>query len=457
MDHAKRIGEERILVLLYRFSIPAVIGMMVNASYNIVDRIFIGRGIGSLGIAGVTVGFPFMIVLMAFGMLIGLGATALISIRLGEQKKSEAELIMTNAMVLLIGLTLLVSIFGLSFIDPLLRLFGASEEVLPYATEYLSIILWGAVFQSISFGMNNFIRAEGNPKIAMYTMIIGAVINILLDPLFIFQLNMGLTGAALATIISQAVSAGWVLSYFLNRGSLLKIHVKNLKLQPPIVKRILVIGSAPFAMQIAASLMHIVMNNSLAEYGGDLAISAMGIVYSIGMMILMPIFGINQGVQPIIGYNYGAMKYERVKEALKAGMMIATVVVIIGFIITQVFAAQLISLFNHEDEALINLGAQALRIFFILLPIIGSQIVGAGFFQAVGKPKQAMILSLSRQVLLLIPAMLILPKFFGLYGIMISGPLSDLGAFILTGIWLHLELKGLGRKKENIQLKPQPS
>lgn len=457
MDHSKQLGEEKISLLLYKFSVPAVVGMLVNASYNIIDRIFIGRGVGSLGIAGVTINFPFMILMMAFGMLVGLGTTALISIRLGQQKPEEAELIMTNGMILLIGLSLLLSISGLIFLTPLLRLFGASQEVLPYASEYLRIILFGAVFQGIGFGMNNFIRAEGNPKIAMLTIIIGAVLNTILDPIFIFVLGMGLRGAALATIISQAVSASWVLSYFLYGDGLLKIRVANFRIRFHLVKQILAIGSAPFAMQIAASIMNIILNKSLTVYGGDVAISAMGIVNSIGMMILMPIFGINQGAQPIIGYNYGARKYARVKATLKAGIVAATTVVLLGFIVTRIFPEQLIRLFNNKDQALIQMGSQALKVFFIFLPIIGFQIVSAGYFQAVGKPKQAMLLSLSRQVLLLIPALLILPRYFGLTGIFMAGPFSDLGSSVLTGVWLYVELKGLERKKsDSMQLEPYP-
>lgn len=446
MDHSKKLGEEKISVLLYKFSIPAVVGMLVNASYNIIDRIFIGRGVGALGIAGITISFPFMIIIMAVGMLIGLGTTALISIRLGQQKRDEAELIMANGMVLLIVTSLLLTIVGLIFLKPLLYLFGASQNILPYASQYMRIILLGAVFQGIGFGMNNFIRAEGNPKIAMMTMVIGAVLNTILDPIFIFVLGMGLEGAALATILSQAVSAVWVLSYFTNGSSLLKIYKKNLKIKLHITKQILEIGSAPFAMQIAASIMTIILNNSLTTYGGDIAVSAMGIVNSIGMLILMPIFGINQGAQPIIGYNYGAHKYIRVKKALKAGIAAATVIVLIGFMATELYPEALIRMFTDEDEELIRIGSQAIRIFFIFMPIIGFQIVSTGYFQAVGKPKQAMILSLSRQVLLLIPALLIMPHFFGLKGVFLAGPIADAGSCIVTGIWLYIELKRLDAK-----------
>lgn len=456
MDHSKQLGEEKIPKLLLRFSIPAIIGMLVNALYNVVDRIFIGNGVDTLGIAGITIGFPIMLITMAFAMLIGIGATSLISLKLGEQKKPEAELIMGNAVVLLVTVSLALTVLGLSFLQPLLKMFGASAEVMPYAVDYLRIILAGNVFMGIGFGMNNFIRAEGNPKMAMLTMIIGAIINTVLDPLFIFLFKWGIQGAALATIISQAISAVWVLSYFLKGKSNLKLSLRNLKLQPLIVARITAIGSAPFAMQLAASVLNVILNKSLNAFGGDIAVAGMGIVSSITMLILMPIFGINQGVQPIIGYNYGAQKYERVKEALKLGIYAATVVVSIGFILTRVFPEQIIALFNREDTQLIQFGAHALVIFLVFLPIIGFQIVGAHYFQAVGKPKQAMILSLSRQVLILIPLILILPRFYGLNGILYAGPISDLCSSFLTGLWLFIEIKSLNRK-ERLQLTPEPN
>ncbi|MDI3480651.1 MAG: hypothetical protein PWQ97_306 [Tepidanaerobacteraceae bacterium] len=456
MDRSKQLGEGSIFSLLLSFSIPAIIGMVVNGLYNVVDRIFVGRGVGSQGIAGITVGFPLMIIIMAFGMLIGLGATSLISIRLGEQKKEEAELIMGNALTLLVVVSLVISAFGLTFLDPLLTLFGASKALLPYARQYLSIILWGAVFQGIGFGMNNFIRAEGNPKIAMFTMLIGAILNTILDPIFIFVLDMGISGAATATILSQMVSAVWVLYYFLGGASLLKIHLKNLRLRISIVKNIFAIGSAPFAMQLAASMLNIILNNSLRIYGGDIAISAMGIINSIAMLILMPIFGINQGAQPIIGYNYGARKFDRVKKTLGLAIAAATGIVIVCFAVTQLFPASLIRMFNSKDQQLIALGARGLRIFLLLLPVIGFQIVSANYFQAVGKPKHAMFLSLSRQVILLIPSLLILPRFFGLDGIFMAGPVSDAGSSILTGIWILSEIRHLERQSvENVEMIPQ--
>ncbi|TAH61562.1 MAG: MATE family efflux transporter, partial [Gottschalkiaceae bacterium] len=408
MDRAKLLGEEKIGKLLLKFSIPAIVGMVVNAIYNIVDRIFIGNFVDSLGLGGITIAFPIMIIIMAFGMLIGIGATSLISIRLGEGKREEAELILGNAMVLLIVISLTLSIFGLIFLDPILKLFGASPQILPYAKEYLSIILLGAVFQSIGFGMNNFIRADGSPKMAMATMLIGAILNTILDPIFIIVFNMGIKGAALATIISQAVSAAWVLNYFFSGKSSLVVKKENWKLKPHIVKNILAIGSAPFAMQVAASGITTLLNRSLITYGGDLAVSAYGAINSFSTILLMPIFGINQGSQPIIGYNYGAKNYDRVKKAFLLAITAATTITIIGFVVTRMFPSQLIALFNSKDKELVNIGANGMKIFFTMLPLIGFQIVSSNYFQATGKPKQAMLLSLSRQVLMLIPAIIIL-------------------------------------------------
>lgn len=451
MDRSQQLGEDRISSLLWKFSIPAIFGMLVNALYNVVDRIFIGQGVGSEALAGLTVSFPLMIVLMAFGMLVGIGGTSLISIRLGQQKRDDAERILGNAVVLLVIISLILAILGLIFLNPLLKLFGASEVTLPYAQEYLRIILIGAVFQSVGFGLNNMIRADGSPKIAMFTMLIGALTNTILDPIFIFIFKMGVAGAAWATIISQAVSAIWVLSYFMGRRSMLKIHRHNLRLQLPIVKNIMAIGMAPFSMQLVASVLNIILNNSLARYGGDLAISTMGIINSISMLILMPIFGINQGAQPIIGYNYGAKQYDRVKLTLRYAITAATAIVATGFVVAKLFPTELIQIFNRDPE-LVRMGTRAIGIFLTMLPIIGFQIVSANYFQAVGKPKSAMFLSLSRQLVFLIPALLILPRFFKLDGVFMAGPVADFLSSLVTGIWIWAEMRHLDRSHEKQQM-----
>jgi putative MATE family efflux protein len=454
VNNTKLLGEEKVLKLLLKFSIPAIIGMLVNALYNVVDRIFIGRGVDALGIAGTTIGFPIMLVIMGFAMLIGIGANSLVSIRLGEKKKDDAELIMGNAFILLVLVSAVISILGLIFLTPLLKVFGASETVLPYAKEYLRIILLGTVFQSVGFGMNNFIRSEGNPKIAMMTMLIGAILNTILDPLFIFVFKWGMSGAALATIISQAASAAWVLYHFLSGKGTLRLRKKYFKLQMNTVVKIAAIGAAPFAMQMAASLQNVILNKSLVNYGGDVAVSGMGIVMSIMTLMIMPLFGINQGVQPIIGYNYGAKKYDRVKEALKLGIIAATIIVCVGFLAIRLFPSQFVSMFNKNDAGLIEFATHALKVFTIFLPIIGFQIIASNYFQAVGKPKQASILSLSRQVLLLIPALLIFPRFFGINGVLAAGPFSDIMSSLITGTWLFFELRHLDNKHaETLEIK----
>lgn len=449
MDKTERLGEEKVGKLLWSFSIPAIVGMLVSALYNVIDRVFIGHSAGSMGIAGITVGFPIMLIQVVFGMLIGMGATALVSIRLGEQRKDEAERIMGNAVVLFAIATVTITASGLIFMDPLLKLFGASPEVLPYARDYMSIILYGSIFQTFSFGMNNFIRAEGKPAVAMATMLISAVLNAILAPLFIFLFGWGMKGAAWATVLSQAVSATWIVSHFLRGKSMLKIRISNLKLRRDIVRDIMGIGIAPFAMQLAQSFLSVIMNTSLLKYGGDVAISGMGIVMSLMTLILMPIIGINQGAQPIIGYNYGAQKYDRVKKVLKSAIIAATVIATVGYIGVRFFPTRLVMLFNSTDKALLAFGSHALTVFLFFLPIVGFQIIGSGYFQAVGKAKLAMVLTLSRQLLILVPALLILPRFFKIQGVLEAGPLADFLSSLLTGWWLWIEIKNLDKRHQD--------
>jgi putative MATE family efflux protein len=448
LDSTEKLGQEGIGKLLTTFSAPAIVGMLVMSLYNVIDRVFIGNSAGALGIAAITVGFPIMIAQFAFVGMIGVGATALVSIRLGQQNRDAAEFIMGNALVLLTILAVAMTVLGLVFLDPLLRAFGASDEVLPYARTYISIILCGSVFQSLSFGMNNFIRAEGNPRTAMATMLIGSVLNALLAPLFIFGFNWGMAGAGLATALSQAVSAIWVMLHFILGRSTLKIRRANLRVDFATSKQMMALGTAFFAMQIAQSVLSAIMNTSLGAYGGDVAISGMGIVISLMTLIVMPVVGINQGAQPIIGYNYGAQRFDRVKATLKYAAIAATAVTTAGFVVIRLFPTQLITMFDSQDAELIAFGTNALVVFMTFLPLIGFQVVGSGYFQAVGKPRQALILSLSRQVLILVPALLILPQFFQMGGVLISGPLSDLAASVLTGLWLFFELRDLNRRHE---------
>ncbi|MCR6545408.1 MATE family efflux transporter [Dehalobacterium formicoaceticum] len=446
MVTTRKLGTDQPLKLLISFSIPATVGMLVQAMYNVISRIFIGNSVGTLGIAGITVAFPAMMIQMAFGFMIGMGATTLVSIRLGQNKKDEAEKIIGTTVLLLVLVSLLITVFGLHFLEPMLRLFGASEQVLPYAKDYLHIVLLGTVVGLMGFGMNNFIRAEGNPKKAMVTMLMGSVSNIILSPIFISLLGWGMKGAGIATVISQGISASWILLHFARGKGELKIRKKYLRIDPKLSTSIMYFGLSPFTMQLAQSLLNAVMNTNLRTYGGDMAISGMGIVVALMSLIMMPIMGINTGAQPLIGYNYGARKFDRVKEFLKYSIIAATVIAVIGFIFIRMFPTQLIAIFSSKDQALIDFGSKALVNFLIFLPIVGFQIVGAGYFQAIGKPVTAMILSLSRQLLVFIPMLLILPKFLGLNGVIASGPVADLISTIITGIWLAFALQDLNRK-----------
>ncbi len=454
MDRSEQLMNDKVPNLLVKFSLPAIAGMVVHALYNVIDSIFVGRGVGELALAGVTVSFPIVIILMAFVMLIGMGATTLISIRLGEDKGDEAEKIAGNALGLFIVIGLILTILGLVFIKPILGFFGASPNVFPYALDYMQIILLGSVFMALGVGMNNFIRAEGNPQTAMYTMIIGAITNIILDYIFIFIFHWGIKGAAFATIISYAVSASWVLYYFLSGNSLLRIKLKNLRPKWVLIREIVSKGFPAFAMQGTSSIQNLILNRSLVYYGGDLALATIGIIMSIATLLIMPVIGISQGAQPIIGFNYGAKQLGRVKETVKLAVIAATAIITVGFTVSRIWPSQLIGLFNHNPD-LISLGTHAMLIFFIFLPLVGLQIIGSGYFQAVGKPVQATILSLSRQVILFIPMLLILPLHWGLNGIWWAGAISDVGAFLVTGLWLGYEMKYLSKAEKEYESIPQ--
>lgn len=449
MDRTTELGQESIGKLLLKFSVPAIIGMIVNALYNIVDRIFIGQipgGIGELALSGVTVTFPISTVIMAFGMLVGIGSAALISIRLGQQKKDEADKILGNALMLVIIILVTLAVVTFPFLDKLLVAFGASENILPYAKEYIQIIIAGGVIQNIGFGLNAAIRSEGNPKIAMYTMLLGAITNTVLDPIFIFVFNMGVAGAAIATVIAQLASTIWVVYHFTRGKSILKLKKENFKLDKEIVKGIFAIGMSPFFMQLAASLVGVISNKALLTHGGDFAIGAMGVISSVAMMCLMPVFGINQGSQPIIGYNYGAKNYKRVKKAWMLAVIAAVAVTTTGFLVVELAAPSIIKIFNSNAD-LVAIGTHGIRIYLSMLPVIGFQVISTNYFQAIGKAKISMFLSLVRQVIVLIPLLLILPPIFGLNGVWISGPTSDAVASVITVFFVMRELKELKQQE----------
>ncbi|MGM0214791.1 MATE family efflux transporter [Enterococcus sp. AZ109] len=435
MEESKNpLGIEKVSKLIIQFSIPAIIGMVINALYNVVDRIYIGNapGLGQNGLAGITIGFPIMIILIAIGLLFGVGGATLFSIKLGEGKPDEAEEALGNAFTLLIISGLAFMLLGQLFLTRVLTLFGASATVLPYSMEYMRIIFFGAVFQIVSLGMNNFMRADGQPKLAMITMFMGAGVNIVLDPVFIYLFDMGMAGAAWATILSQFISMIWILAYFKGKRSRHKIHVRNMRLKWRTATRLTGLGLPSFFIQLANSLLNVVLNVNLTAYGGDIAVSGMGIVNSIQTILLMPITGLVQGTQPIISFNHGAKKFNRVWQAQKIAIMAATTIVVIGWIVTRVAPELLVSMFNRDPE-LMSFSSFALKAWFTCLPVIGFQIVASNYFQATGKTTIAIILTLTRQFLLLLPAIFVFSNIWGLEGILYSAPFSDAVSVLLTG------------------------
>lgn len=449
MEYLNPLGQEKVLKLLIKFSVPAIVGMVVNSLYNVVDRIFIGNSpdLGSYGLAGITICFPIMIILMSMGNLFGVGGATLFSIKLGEERQKEAQNALGNSFVLLMISGLSFMILGQIFLEDILALFGASQTVLPYSMEYMRIIFFGAVFQVVSMGMNNFIRADGNPNIAMLTMFLGAGINILLDPLFIYVFRMGMAGAALATILAQAISAVWVVSYFIGKRSKNKLKFRFMRLKMGIITQITFLGLPGFSISFANSLMNAILNKSLLIYGGDIAVSGMGIINSLRAILLMPLMGIRQGVQPIISFNFGAGKYDRVKTATKLAIIAATGIVVTGYTITRLFPVQLISMFNREPE-LVEFGRHALITWFLCLPVLGFHFIGSNFFQAIGRSKSAMFLNLTRQIILLIPALIVFPKLWGINGLLYATPFADLFSALLTGIWFYHGYKNLEKTSD---------
>lgn len=452
MDKSNALGEKKISTLLWNFSGPAIIGMVVNALYNVVDSIFVGQGVGEIGLVAVSLAFPLMMILMGVGMFVGLGAGALISMRLGQNDKDGAERILGNALSLKIVLVLFTTAISLWFLDPLLVFLGATPEVMPYARDFSFIILAGSIFMHVSFGMNNLIRAQGDPKTALQTMLIAALLNAALNPLFIFGFHMGIKGSAWATVLAQAVATVWVLAYFIKGTGTLQLKTKNLKIDLSIILEIARIGMAPLLLQVGASLVIVVLNFNLLNYGGVLAVAAFGIVNRVLMLILMPVMGISQGAQPIIGYNFGAGNYRRVIEVVKLAAGAATGFCILGFLIIQVFDEQIVRLFNGNLE-LVRLGSAGLKLYLLMLPIIGVQLIGANYYQAVGKAGYAIVFNLLRQIILLIPMVYILPGFLGLTGIWLAGPVSDLGASLVTAWFMVREMQGLARR----DMKEQPA
>lgn len=446
-----RIGTGSIGKLLFSFSIPAIIGMVVIALYNIVDRIYVGHAVGREGIAAIAVTMPVTMALMATSMLIGIGANALFAIKMGEGKRHEVEKIMGHAFLLLFLVPLcFIAIPSFIFLDKILILLGASEEILPYAVSYMRIILYGSIFFAMGPGINHFIRSDGHPKTSMFTQLLGAGLNIILDPIFIFGFGWGIEGAAWATVIAQIVSFTWVMFYFNSKFTTLRFRIRKMKLELKLTLAIISIGFAPFAMQMAISLINFLLNRQLQVYGGDVAVATMGIIYSIAIMAMMPLQGICQGSQPIIGYNYGAGKIDRVLKAWKLSVLWGTIFITLGFFLMQFFPQLLVSAFVKKDVELMELSITAIRICTLMFPVTAFQIITSNFFQAIGKPLQSFFLSLSKHIFLVIPLLIILPKYFGLLGLFYAYPIADFTAFLITLLLMKREVRILKKMQHSI-------
>ncbi len=434
-----------VALLMWRFFWPAFIGVMANSLYNIIDRIFIGQYVGAEALSGVTAVFPVMVIMMAFGMLIGIGASVRLSLNLGRKDYKRAQKVVGNTVFLVLIVSAIVTLLGFAIKDPMLRLFGATDTTISYANGYLNYILWGVVLHEFGFSLNTLIRAEGNASIAMYSMLISAGINIPLDALFIVHLGMGVEGAAIATIISMASLSVWVLIHFRSKRSVVRLERKYLKLDMTIVLSILSVGLAPFAMQIANSVVQALLNMSLIKYGSDLAVGAMGIIMSVVVIIIMSIVALNMAGQPIIGYNYGARNFDRVRQTLKYSMLIATAFATISWIFIQLFPRPVISLFISDSEETMRYGVEGMRTYLLALPIIGFQVVAGNYFQSVGKAGKAIFLTLMRQVIVLIPLLIWLPPRIGLTGVWISAPISDTASAVVCAILIGAEWRKLKR------------
>ena len=448
-EKSRELGEKPIGQLMWKYFLPAFVGVVVYSLYNIVDRIFIGRGVGAMALSGLSAVFPIMLIVMAFGMLMGIGAGVNVSISMGQKDHNKAEKFLGNGFVLMILVSIVVTVLGFMIKTPILNLFGATGETISYAQDYLNIILVGTVFQVIGFGMNNIIRSEGHAKISMYSMLLSAGANLILDPIFIFVLDMGVKGAAYATIISMMGLNVWVLVHFIGPRSVNKLRLRNLKLKMSIVSRIVAVGMAPFSMQIAASFVMGLYTNQLIRFGGDLAVGALGIIFSVANFLVMAMVAINMASQPIIGFNFGAKDYGRVKKTDRLGIIYASIVAVISTIIVESFPAPLVRLFNTDDPRLFELATNGIRIFALALPVVGFQIVASNFFQSIGKAKLATFLTLLRQLILLAPLLFLLPHFFGLNGVWMATPISDFGSAVITGFFLWWQMKKLG-VEENV-------
>lgn len=434
--------------LLLQFALPSVIGMLVNAIYNIVDQIFIGQGVGYLGNAATTIAFPIVSIILAISTLLGAGGSAYAALKLGEHDEKQAELTCGNVFVLSLIFGTALAIAGILCLDPLVKMFGASENTLEYARQYTSIILLAAPFNVLGVSLSNMARADGNPKLSMYSIMIGAGLNVLLDPLFIFVFHWAVAGAAFATGISQVISALILIHYFA-RKSTMRLHRGNMKLNFGICRSVMVLGISSCVLHLASTVLNIVLNNVLVIYGdqsyvgGDIALSAMGIVMKISMIIIAFCVGIGIGSQPILGFNRGANQPERVRKTYLLALAASVSITVIGWILCEVIPDKILLLFGKENQTFMDFAVRSMKIFLGGIFVAGAQIVTTSYFQATGQPLKANILSSLRQVLLLIPLLLILPRFWGLDGVLYAGLIADLLAGAIVLIFVAIELKKL--------------
>lgn len=430
MSDAKitELGTASIRSLLVKYAMPGIIAMTAMSLYNMVDSIFIGHGVGAMALSGLTVAKPFMDICAAFGTLVGVGASSLVAIKLGEKDYRSANDVLANVVILNVLLGGLIMVVGLFWLDPILYAFGASETTIVYAREYMEIILLGNILTHIYYGLNSMLRSIGHPRISMYATILAVALNVILDPIFIFVLDMGVRGAALATIISQLVSVIIELIFFLNPKEIIYFHRGIWRLKRDITMRALGIGLAPFLMHMAACFVVIVLNNQLKRYGGDMAIATFGMTNRFMFFFAMIVMGIQQGMQPIVGYNYGAKLYSRMTRAFKLAVYCATCVMGTLFLFGEIFPEGFIRLFTH-DEALIAQSITPARIMLCVMFMIGFPMVSGNFYTSIGMSGKAIFLSLSRQVLYLIPMILLLPHLF-----------EALGFSPIMGVWWALPI-----------------
>ena len=431
MTQTQKFGSESIGKLLRQQAIPASIGILIMSIYGIVDTIFVGRWVGAMGIAAVTVVMPITFLIGAIGMSIGIGGASIISRAYGEGNRERANRAFAHQVVMTMVFAILFSVIGGIFMDDLLRLFGGKGDILQPARQYFKITLYSVPFLAWAMMANNVIRAEGYPKLAMYTLIVPAVANIILDPIFIVVLDMGIEGAAWATALGYIASGLYAMYYFVFGKSHLKIGLKELVFRSEIFREISGIGSVTLARQGTISILYIVLNNALFKYGDELSISTWGIINRVMMFANFPVVGIIQGFVPIAGYNHGAQLWDRVKLVIKNAIKYGTIISMVLFILIMIFATQFVQIFTL-DEVMLSQTPYALRIVFLATPLITIQLIGSAYFQAIGKAAPALFLALTKQGIFLIPLILILPLFFGLNGIWISFPIADIAAAAIS-------------------------